>query len=76
MCQRRKDRSRLPRKLADLLFLGVVTWLLFADLAQAQTWNLQWNDEFNGAPNTPIGATKWTFETGIFHVNNDTWRIT
>jgi len=53
--------------------------LLFAVLAffavmptAAQNWgNPVWSDEFGGALGTPIDTTKWTFESGILHVNNE-----
>ncbi|MCU1270218.1 MAG: glycoside hydrolase family 16 [Acidobacteriaceae bacterium] len=28
------------------------------------TWTTQWCDEFNGALNSPIDSTKWTYDTG------------
>jgi beta-glucanase (GH16 family) len=40
--------------------------------AVAQTaWNLQWNDEFNGAVNTVPDSSKWTYEYGNLNVNNE-----
>ena len=30
----------------------------------AQTWQLVWSDEFNGAANTQPDPTKWTYDTG------------
>jgi beta-glucanase (GH16 family) len=54
-----------------LLSLGGVL-LLAAIPASAQNWgNPVWSDEFDGAPGTPIDATKWTFETGILNVNSE-----
>jgi beta-glucanase (GH16 family) len=35
------------------------------------TWTPQWCDEFNGAANSPIDSTKWTFDTGNLGVNNE-----
>jgi hypothetical protein len=35
------------------------------------TWTAQWCDEFNGAANSPIDSTKWTFDTGNLGVNNE-----
>lgn len=55
---------RPPRATLCLLFVIVV-----AAPVCAQTWNLVWSDEFNGAANAPLDATKWTFETG----NNNGW---
>ncbi|MGA9040390.1 MAG: glycoside hydrolase family 16 protein [Terriglobales bacterium] len=46
-------------------------WLLLAGFASAQTWNLAWSDEFNGALNSPIDSTKWQFDTGILNVNDE-----
>jgi beta-glucanase (GH16 family) len=37
----------------------------------AQTWNLAWSDEFNGAANSPIDATKWGFDHGDLKVNDE-----
>lgn len=37
----------------------------------AQTWNLAWSDEFNGAANSAISAQNWTYDTGILNVNNE-----
>ena len=33
-------------------------------LEEADGWRLTWSDEFNGAANTPIDATKWTHDIG------------
>jgi beta-glucanase (GH16 family) len=45
--------------------------LAFAGGAAAQTWNLQWSDEFNGAANSAINSNNWTYDTGILNVNNE-----
>ena len=37
----------------------------------AQSWTLSWSDEFNGAANSAIDATNWTYDTGILNVNNE-----
>jgi beta-glucanase (GH16 family) len=37
--------------------------------ASAQTWNLMWSDEFNGAAGTFPDATKWNYDVG----NNGGW---
>lgn len=37
--------------------------------AHAQTWNLVWSDEFNGAAGTFPDATKWSYDVG----NNGGW---
>jgi beta-glucanase (GH16 family) len=39
--------------------------------ASAQTWNLTWSDEFNGAANSPINPQNWQYDTGILNVNNE-----
>jgi len=30
----------------------------------AQTWNIQWSDEFNAVANTPPSSSTWTFDLG------------
>lgn len=40
-------------------------------LCNAQTWNLSWSDEFNGAANSPINPANWQYDTGILDVNNE-----
>jgi beta-glucanase (GH16 family) len=52
------------------MVLGLVL-LTFTAAGSAQTWNLAWNDEFNGAPNSPISPTNWQYDTGILNVNNE-----
>ena len=47
------------RKLATVILLGVGLLLLVGVPAQAQTWNLVWNDEFDS-----INTSNWTFEVG------------
>jgi beta-glucanase (GH16 family) len=49
----------------------VVLLLMFPFRSAAQTWNLSWSDEFNGAANSPIDPTKWQYDTGILNVNNE-----
>ncbi|MGC2328813.1 MAG: glycoside hydrolase family 16 protein [Candidatus Sulfotelmatobacter sp.] len=46
-------------------------WLAFGNISPAQTWNLSWSDEFNGAPNSPINPANWTYDTGSLMVNNE-----
>jgi beta-glucanase (GH16 family) len=48
--------------------LLAVACLALALPAAAQTWNLAWSDEFDGAT---IDATKWTFDHGDLRVNNE-----
>ncbi|HMG53578.1 MAG TPA: family 16 glycosylhydrolase [Kofleriaceae bacterium] len=52
---------------AQLLAAAVV--LAAAVPAHAQTWNLIWSDEFNGAAGTFPDATKWSYDVG----NNGGW---
>ena len=33
-------------------------------LEESDGWRLTWSDEFNGAANTPVDATKWTHDEG------------
>jgi beta-glucanase (GH16 family) len=57
-----------------LFFVLVVFLLAAASVSSAScptppptgsvTWTTPWCDEFNGALNSPIDATKWTFDTG------------
>ena len=52
----------------------IVLWFacLFCNpTVDAQTWTLVWNDEFNGAANSPIDTSKWQFEPGDLKVNNE-----
>jgi hypothetical protein len=37
--------------------------------ASAQTWNLIWSDEFNGAAGTFPDSTRWHYDVG----NNNGW---
>ena len=37
----------------------------------AITWTTNWCDEFNGALNSPIDSTKWTFDTGSSGFGNN-----
>jgi beta-glucanase (GH16 family) len=49
-----------------IILLGVLATALLLSLVQlhAQTWNLQWSDEFNGAANTAPNANNWNYDTG------------
>jgi beta-glucanase (GH16 family) len=49
--------------------LAVAAVLSAALSAHAQTWNLVWNDEFNGAAGTFPDTTKWNYDVG----NNNGW---
>lgn len=46
-------------------------FLMLTMAAAAQTWNLAWSDEFNGAANSPINPQNWQYDTGILNVNNE-----
>jgi len=54
------------RTLLIALFISASTLAGFA-----QTWNLIWSDEFNGAANSAISAQNWQYDTGILNVNNE-----
>lgn len=46
--------------------------LLFSIPTAAQNWGQPvWSDEFSGALGTAIDSTKWTYDTGIWKVNNE-----
>jgi beta-glucanase (GH16 family) len=45
--------------------------MVFPSIAAAQTWNLSWSDEFNGAANSAINPANWQYDTGILNVNNE-----
>jgi len=49
--------------------LAVAAVLAAALPARAQTWNLVWSDEFNGAAGTFPDTTKWNYDVG----NNNGW---
>ncbi len=49
--------------------LAVAAALSAALPARAQTWNLIWSDEFNGAAGTFPDTTKWNYDVG----NNNGW---
>jgi beta-glucanase (GH16 family) len=53
----------------QLLLLVTVAVLAAALPARAQTWNLSWSDEFNGAAGTFPDAASWTYDVG----NNGGW---
>jgi beta-glucanase (GH16 family) len=54
-----------------LSFALLFFFLSLANIALAQTWNQAWSDEFNGAQNAAPDSTKWTFDVGNLHVNNE-----
>jgi beta-glucanase (GH16 family) len=49
--------------------LAIATVLAVALPARAQSWNLTWSDEFNGAAGTFPDSTKWNYDVG----NNGGW---
>lgn len=67
---------RPVRSMPDIALLSALALLLFAlpSRAAAQcgttpatgsiTWTANWCDEFNGAANSAIDPTKWTYDTG------------
>jgi beta-glucanase (GH16 family) len=58
------------RKASSVLIL--VVSLLSAIPTAAQTWGSPvWADEFNGAPNSAIDSSKWTYDTGNLGVNHE-----
>ncbi len=61
------------RKLLRAIAVPAVSLLVLAvapqPAAHAQTWNLIWSDEFNGASGTYPDSSKWTYDTG----NNNGW---
>jgi hypothetical protein len=63
----------LPRKLKELKhvkkavqlwLLAFATSLLFIGASNAQTWNVVWSDEFNGAAGSAPSSANWTYDTG------------
>lgn len=56
-----------PMRTAQLVVVAAA--LAMAMPARAQTWNLIWSDEFNGAAGTFPDSTKWNYDVG----NNNGW---
>jgi beta-glucanase (GH16 family) len=72
MAMIRRSNSRFVFRSGSLLAILVVS-LAGPGRANAQTWNLvpSQSDEFNGPANSPIDTTKWRFDYGNLHVNNE-----
>ncbi|HYM74485.1 MAG TPA: glycoside hydrolase family 16 protein [Candidatus Dormibacteraeota bacterium] len=51
--------------------LLVLVLIALGGHAAAQTWTLSWSDEFNGAANSAISSSNWTYDAGILNVNNE-----
>jgi len=68
----RWSNSRFVFRGGFLLAILVVS-LAGTGRANAQTWNLipSKSDEFNGPANSSIDRTKWRFDYGNLHVNNE-----
>lgn len=57
------------RPMRRVQLLAVAAVLSAALPARAQTWNLVWSDEFNGASGTFPDTTRWNYDVG----NNNGW---
>lgn len=57
-----RNISRRLLKPSTLLLFVAAT--LFAGRLSAQTWTLQWSDEFNGAAGSYPNSAVWTYDTG------------
>jgi beta-glucanase (GH16 family) len=64
---RRVTRLR-SQSLFQALCILVIACLVAPSSVRAQSWNLTWSDEFDGAT---IDTTKWTFDHGSLGVNNE-----
>lgn len=53
------------------LFAICLGYVALTFTTAAQTWNLAWSDEFNGAANSAINPQNWQYDTGILNVNNE-----
>ena len=49
---------------ASVLVLLILLFAASPQKAQAQTWTLQWSDEFNSAAGTYPSSANWTYDTG------------
>jgi len=56
------------QSLLRALCVLAIACLAIQGIAQAQTWNLAWSDEFDG---TAIDTSKWAFDHGNLNVNNE-----
>ncbi len=62
------DRS--ATRILQALFVTLCA-IFLPSLTSAQTWNLRWSDEFNGAANTFPDSSNWGYEYGNLKVNNE-----
>lgn len=72
MAMTRQSNSRFVFRSGSLLAILVVS-LAGPGRANAQTWNFvpSQSDEFNGPANSAVDSTKWRFDYGNLHVNNE-----
>ena len=54
-----------------LCLLLLANAFFFPSSSAAQTWNLQWSDEFTGAASTSPSSANWGYEYGNLNVNNE-----
>ncbi len=52
------------RSIAAAALLSILLWASGSTRLHAQTWNLQWSDEFNASSGTAPSSGTWTFDTG------------
>lgn len=62
--------DRRAARILQALFVTVCA-IFLPSLTSAQTWNLLWSDEFNGAANTLPDSSVWGYEYGNLKVNNE-----
>src|SRR5215813_11034888 len=62
----------LPVNRPVVPFTLLALYVLICLPTQAQNWGQPiWADEFNGAANSTIDSTKWTYDTGKLNVNDE-----
>jgi beta-glucanase (GH16 family) len=52
------------RRTFAMAAMTAMVWMVSEVCLQAQTWNIQWSDEFNAASGTAPSSGAWTFDTG------------